>query len=189
MSPAPRRTTERARRPSHLVVGRVVRPHGVRGDLLVQPLSQVLDTVAPESAIYLGKRRRPERLRSIQRHGDHLRIHLDGCDDRARAEAYRGEELQIRLDDAPPLPEGRYYHWEILGLRVVSEQGETVGRIRQILETGANDVYVVDLDGGDEILLPAITSVVHSVDLEQGVMNVRLLPGLVETTRRKSSTQ
>jgi 16S rRNA processing protein RimM len=139
--------------------------------------------------IFLGKRRRQERLRSIQRHGDHVRIHIEGCDDRAQAEAYRGDEVQVRLGDAPPLPEGRYYHWQILGLRVVSEQGETVGRIRQILETGANDVYVVDLDGGDEILLPAITSVVHSVDLEQGVMNVRLLPGLVETTRRKGSSR
>jgi 16S rRNA processing protein RimM len=161
----------------------------VRGDLLVEPLSQVLNTIAPESTIFLGKRRRRERLRSIQRHGNHVRIHIEGCDDRAQAEAYRGEELQLRLDEAPPLPEGRYYHWQILGLRVVSEQGETVGRIRQILETGANDVYVVDLDGGDEILLPAITSVVHRVDLEQGVMNVRLLPGLVETTRRKSNHQ
>ncbi|HSB88813.1 MAG TPA: ribosome maturation factor RimM [Anaerolineales bacterium] len=187
MSPAPRRTTERARRPSHLVVGRVVRPHGVRGDLLVESLSQVLDTIAPEATIYFGKGRRHERLRSIQRHGDHVRIHIEGCDDRARAEAYRGEELLIRLDDAPPLPEGRYYHWEILGLRVVSEQGETLGRIRRILETGANDVYVVDLDDGDEILLPAINSVVQGVDLEQGVMHVRLLAGLVETTRRKAS--
>ncbi len=124
---------------------------------------------------------------SLRRHGRQFRLQVEGCNDRDQAERFRGDEVQVRLDEAPALPPGRFYHWQILGMRVRSEAGEEVGVIRQILETGANDVYVLETQAKDEILLPAITSVVRGVDLEAGVMTVRMLPGLAETTRRKAA--
>jgi 16S rRNA processing protein RimM len=112
-------------------------------------------------------------------------MNLAGCRTREQAEAYRGDDVRLRLDAAPPLPPGRHYQWQILGLRVVTDDGNPLGHVRRILETGANDVYVVENDLGEELLLPAITSVIRGVDLEQGVLTAHLLPGLVDVTRRK----
>jgi 16S rRNA processing protein RimM len=185
MSPARRQTTERAREPAFLLVGRVLRPHGVRGSLLIEPLSEILETIPGGSTVYLGPERRPARLLGLLRHGRVYRLQIAGCEDRDAAEAFRGMELQLEVGETPPLPPGRYYHWQIIGLRVATEAGEPLGEIRQILETGANDVYVVATPDGGEVLLPAITSVVRGVDLEAGVMTVRMLPGLDEVTRRR----
>ena len=140
----------------------------------------------PKRRLFSGPQHLPLQVVSLRRHGHQFRLQVLGCNDREAAEAYRGQEIQVRLDDAPDLPPGRYYHWQILGLRVLAEAGESVGVIRQILETGANDVYVLETESGGELLLPAITSVVRGVDLEAGVMTVRLIPGLAETTRRKT---
>lgn len=186
MSPARRRTIERAREPAFLLVGRVLRPHGVRGNLLLEPLSEILETIPAGSYVYVGPDRRRAHLVGLRRHGRVYRMQLAGCEDRDAAEAFRGMEVQVQLEETPPLPPGRYYHWQIIGLRVATEAGEPLGEIRQILETGANDVYVVTTPDRDEILLPAITSVVRGVDLEAGEMTVRMLPGLDEMTRRKA---
>lgn len=159
----------------------------MRGTLLVEPLSDLLGSVSLETHLFLGNQHRPLEVLSLRRHGRQYRLQVLGCNDREQAEAYRGQEIQVRLDETPDLPPGRYYHWQILGMRVRSVEGEEIGVIRQILETGANDVYVVEAGAQEEILLPAITSVVRAVDLDAGVMTVRLLPGLAETTRRKTS--
>jgi 16S rRNA processing protein RimM len=185
MSAARRRTIERAREPVFLLIGRVLRPHGVRGSLLVEPLSEIVETIPAGSTVYLGPERRPARTVGMLRHGRMYRMQIVGCEDRDAAEAFRGMELQIEVEERPPLPPGRYYHWQVIGLRVATEAGEPLGEIRQILETGANDVYVVATPDGSEILLPAITSVVRGVDLEAGVMTVHMLPGLEEVTRRR----
>jgi 16S rRNA processing protein RimM len=185
MSAARRRTIERAREPVFLLIGRVLRPHGVRGSLLVEPLSEIVETVPAGSTIYLGPERRPARTVAMLRHGRMYRMQIVGCEDRDAAEAFRGMELQIEVEERPPLAPGRYYHWQVIGLRVATEAGDPLGEIRQILETGANDVYVVTTPDGSEILLPAITSVVRGVDLEAGVMTVHMLPGLEEVTRRR----
>jgi len=187
MSAARRRTIERAREPVLLLIGRVLRPHGVRGSLLLEPLSEILETLPGGSTVYLGPERRPARLLGLLRHGRMFRLQIAGCEDRDAAEAFRGMEVQVEVEETPPLPAGRYYHWQVIGLRVATEAGETLGEIRQILETGANDVYLVTTPDGSEILLPAITSVVRGVDLEGGVMTVRMLPGLEEVTRRKGA--
>ena len=77
----------------------------------------------------------------------------------------------------PSLPEGEYFHYQLLGLRVLTEEGEDLGRLNEILETGSNDVYVVSNDTV-ELLIPALTDVIRKVDLDEGVMVVRLLDGL-----------
>ena len=88
--------------------------------------------------------------------------------------------MRLRLEEAAPLSPGRYYYWQIIGLRVASDEGTVLGVVRQILETGANDVYIVQTESGKDLLLPAITSVIRKVDLEKGEIEVHLIPGLVE---------
>ena len=105
-------------------------------------------------------------------------ISLQGVNDRTQAEAFRDQELKIRTSQAAPLEKDEYYYWQIIGLQAVLESGEALGEIVDILETGANDVYIVRrLDGGD-LLLPAIASVILKVDLDAGTITVHLLPGL-----------
>lgn len=105
-------------------------------------------------------------------------LHVEGCEDRETAEAFRGSELLIPMLAAELLPEGVYYRWQILGLAVMEEGGQHLGTVMDILETGANDVYVVRGDGPRELLLPAIESVILEVDLEAGQLLVKLPEGL-----------
>ena len=86
--------------------------------------------------------------------------------------------MTIPLEESPRLPRGEYFHHQLLGLRVVGENGEELGSITEILQTGSNDVYLVS-GAGKDILLPAIRDVIREVDLAQGVMRVRLMDGLL----------
>ncbi len=164
--------------PEDLVVGRIVRPHGIRGMLLVEALTEVIQSLKPSSEILLGSDKVPVVVRAFRPHRARFLLAIDGCEDRDAAERWRGDDIFVRFDDVDPLPEGVYYHWQILGLEVVTEEGEVLGTVERILETGANDVYVVRSDTGEELLVPAIESVILRVDLEESLITVHLIPGL-----------
>ncbi len=97
-----------------------------------------------------------------------------------QAGRYRNQILSIAASETPELPEGAFYFHELLDLEVVDEAGNILGTLTEILETGANDVYVVTDSNGRELLLPAIPEVVMNVDLDAKKIEVRLLPGLVD---------
>ena len=163
--------------PEYLAVGRVLRPHGVRGDLLLQVLTDFPERLEPGGTVYVGEEAVPYLLTKAHVHGQHLIVHLTGCDDIDAGQGFRNQLIQIRRQAAAPLPEGQYYFHQLIGLEVVTEEGEALGRLEEVVETGANDVYVVKNDQG-EVLLPAIKSVIRQIDLEAGVMTVHLLEGL-----------
>jgi 16S rRNA processing protein RimM len=104
-------------------------------------------------------------------------LQLDGVADRDAAEQLRGWLVQVPKTEAWKLPRGRYYWHQIVGLRVLTTDGEEIGTVAEILETGANDVYVVKGDGGER-LIPAIKQVVTEIAPERGEMVVELLPGM-----------
>lgn len=164
--------------PKVLAVGRIIRPHGVRGALLVDPISEQLLGLKPGVTVRVGEDRTPVIFRELRRHGGRWLLWLDGVNTREQAEALRGKDLALELEDIPPLPEGTFYHWQILGMQVVSDQGAPLGTVVEILETGANDVYIVRDEAGGELLLPAIESVILDVDLDQRALKVHLIPGL-----------
>lgn len=164
--------------PSYLTVGRILRPHGIRGALLVDPISEQLLGLSAEAQVWVGPDRNSMILRELRRHGGRWLLWLEGIDSREKAESLRGHEIALPLADVPPLPEGTYYHWQILGLRVVSDEGASLGRVVEILKTGANDVYVVRDEAGEEMLIPAIHSVILEVDLDDHEIKVHLIPGL-----------
>ncbi len=164
--------------PEFLVVGRVVRPHGIRGAMSVEPQSTLIDAIRPGDVIYLGSWSSPQRVRSLSTHRGRKLLMIEGCTDRNQAERWRGAEIKIRFEEAQPLEADVYYRWQILGLKVITEQGAELGTVQDILETGANDVYIVKDEVGDELLLPAIPDVILEVDLEAERMIVRLMPGL-----------
>lgn len=173
----------RAPEPRYLAVGRVQRPHGVRGEVRVEILTGYPERLGRHAAFYLAHPHSPEAVRRY--HVEQLRLHrnvlllkLGGCDDRNAAESLRGMLVQIPIEDAVPLEEGEYYLYQVIGVQVETEDGEPLGRVIEVLDTGANDVYVVWGPRG-EVLLPAIKDVVLELDLDARRLVVRLMPGLL----------
>ena len=165
-----------ANEPSHVVVGLVLGPHGAAGQLRVKILSDVPHRFDPGQELYL--RGQPHRiLSSAFRRPDRIILQLSGLNTPGAARALAGEEVTAPASSAPPLPEGEYFHFQLIGLQALTEEGENLGQISEIIATGSNDVYVVSGPGG-EILLPALAQVIRSVDLPAGTMTVRLLEGL-----------
>ena len=159
-----------------VVVGLVLGAHGTDGSLRVKSLSDVPQRFEAGRELFL--RGRPYRVvRSVLRPPEQVILKLDGVRTRAAARLLAGEEVTVAETSAPVLPEGEYYHFQLLGLRVVTEEGAELGRIREVIVTGSNDVYAVAGPEG-EILLPAVRQVVLGVDLELGVMRARLMGGM-----------
>lgn len=171
---------QRARQPGEFVaVGRVIRPHGVRGVLLVSAISPILESLRAGSQVWLGDGELKAKVSYLRPHRRRYLLALEELTDRDQAETWRNAEVNVASGGAADLPEGSYFYWQVLGLQVVTEGGERLGEIKSIIETGANDVYVVQDAEGREVLLPAIADVIRSVDLEDGVVTVHLLPGLL----------
>jgi 16S rRNA processing protein RimM len=166
--------------PEFLVVGKLRRPHGVYGEILMEILTDFPERFQAETEVYAGNEYQPLRIRSIRKHRRALLVAFDGYDDRDSVGQLRNQFVHVRTDDRPPLPEGEYYFHELTGLQVVTDDGENLGVLTSILETGANDVYIVKpSDEGKDILLPAIDPVILKIDLEQGQILVHILPGLI----------
>jgi 16S rRNA processing protein RimM len=162
---------------SHLVIGRVIAPRGVRGELRVQ-----IETDSPERfyglrKVFLGEQLTPFEVHRARLHEGQALLQLKGIEDRNAAEQWRGALVYVALTDAIPLEENEYYYYQIEGLKVVTVEGEVLGTVTEIIPTGANDVYVVQGEEG-EILLPAIEEVIVEVNLEEGILRVKLLEGL-----------
>ncbi|NCP15757.1 16S rRNA processing protein RimM [bacterium] len=180
--------------PALLVVGKIRRPHGVAGEALVEIYTDFPERLAPETRVFVGPAHQPLTIRKRRPHKDGLLLTFEDITTPEQVGLLRNQLLYIPAAERHPLPEGEYYHHQILGLSVVDENGQELGKLAEILETGANDVYVVTRDdpqypkngytrtgaGGTELLLPAISDVILDVDLPRKTMRVHLLPGLVE---------
>lgn len=132
--------------------------------------------------LYLGRRDedpRPYGLQGIRFHKRHALLTLEGVIDRNEAELLRGVDVYLPREWIPPLEEGEFYVHQIVGLRAVTLSGEDLGTVKDVIFTGANEVYVVHGDAHGEILLPAIEDVIREIDLDAGEMRVELLEGLV----------
>ena len=112
-------------------------------------------------------------------HNGYIFLKLGQCRDRSTAEEWIGAELGIDSKDLWPLKKGEYYRFQIEGLKVITEEGECLGKVTEIIPTGSNDVYVVK-KGKKEYLLPAIKDVIKLIDLEKKVIIVHLLEGLID---------
>ena len=170
--------------PDELVcVGVIVRARGVSGELEVKPLGGNAERLTTGQTVFLekseGDRSRPFRVTGLRKLNDRLGLTLDGVTTLEAAKRLARESIMVDAAWLPDLPEGHYYHYQIVGLTVVDNDGETLGRIAEVLDTGGNDVYVVRREE-DEILLPATDKVVVEIDLSAGRMTVNVPPGLIE---------
>ncbi len=114
---------------------------------------------------------------AVRTHKKALLVALDGIDTRNQAEALRGKLFEVPESDLPHLDEDQYFRFDIVGIEVVDESGTSLGKVQEVLETGANDVYIVR-DDESELLIPAIDSVVREIDTGARRMVVDVIPGL-----------
>jgi len=165
--------------PQYLAVGRVTRPHGVRGELRVEVLTDDPEHLASLPTLYLGEERRQVKVLGVRLHQKHLLVTLDGCDSREAADELRGLALYVAAEDAVPLERDEYYEYQVEGLQVVTENGEVLGEIAEVFTApGANDVFIVHGPLG-EMLIPAIEDVVIEIDPADGRVVIRPMPGLL----------
>jgi len=164
--------------PVYLVIGYLRRPHGVSGEINMDIHTDFPERIKSGKKVLIGEKHQPLTLDTVRPHGNGLLVSLRGVDTPEEAGKYRNQWVYIKASEVPPLPEGRHYKYELIGLDVVEENGTPLGKLVEILETGANDVYIVRDDSGREILLPAIPAVILNLDMDQHVLKVHLLEGL-----------
>jgi 16S rRNA processing protein RimM len=165
--------------PLYLSVGFLRRPHGVQGEIIMDLHTDFPERMKSGRKLFVGDDHKPMTLTNVRPHQTGLLVKFKGIETPEEAGQFRNQWVFVKKSDLPPLPEGKIYQHELIGFRVVDEDGNPLGELVEILETGANDVYVVRDDSGKEILLPNIPSVI--LDLEPGTrtMRVHLLDGLI----------
>lgn len=156
-----------------LALGVIVAPHGVKGEVRMLIWSQFPERLPKLRSVYLDDEITPRRLRSARPQGKFAVLAIEGIETRDAAEALRGTVVRVGLDQAAPLGEDEYFHYQLIGLQVLDEAGNRLGELAEILETGANDVYIVRDAAGHDLLLPALKDVILDIDLDRGRMTVR----------------
>jgi 16S rRNA processing protein RimM len=160
-----------------VTVGRIAKPHGVRGELSVQNRSDNPERWIP-GAVFFDATGHTYTVRTVRPHGERLLVAFEEIGDRTAAEAVTGTELLIPESWLPELPEGRWWSHQVEGLAVVTESGRALGTIDEVLPYPAQDLWRVVADDGTETLVPAVDDLVVSVDIDGGRAVVRDLPGL-----------
>lgn len=165
--------------PVFLVVGKLRRPHGLLGEIIMEVMTDFPERLSPELQLFIGPDHIPIHILRHRQHQNMLLVTLEGYSSRDTVGNLRNQNLYVDAAEIPSLPEGEYYHHQLLGLKVFSDQGEHLGVITEIIETGANDVLIVRTPLGPDILIPYLEALVIKVDLELRELHTRLLPGLL----------
>lgn len=136
-------------------------------------LTHFPERLHPGKTVYVGNSHEPIRIQAVRGHDRELLLRFTGMNTPEEVGRLRNEIVYVKTSELPPLPEGEYYHHQLMGLKVVDEAGEVLGVLADILETKANDVYVVKSPDGKEVLFPAVEEVIQQVDLEKGEIKIR----------------
>lgn len=164
---------------NEVLIGEVIKPHGVQGELRVHPITNDPQRFRQLKEVTLVQKQVRRRLKVLSANvvPDGIILSLEGIDTRDEAEKLRGWAIKIDRSEVPPLKEGWYY-FELEGMQVYDRE-MLLGTLTQVIQTGANDVYLVKGPKG-EICVPALKSVVKIVDVQTRRMDVELPPGLIE---------
>jgi 16S rRNA processing protein RimM len=166
--------------PEFLAVGKLLRPHGVSGEMRFAIWTDFPERLQPEVIVYVGKAYQPVRIKRLRGHSTDPLIAFAEFNDREEVGQFRNQVVYVRTADLPPLADGEIYLHQLIGLQVVQDEDEALlGMITEVLETGANDVFLVRRENGTDLLVPDIDSVILKIDLEKGQVRVHLLPGLL----------
>ena len=171
--------------PRLLVVGEILRPHGIRGELRMRVLTDNPHHLPRLESVYLGDSSNDAKLQEfalnrVRFNKEYALLSLEGCRNRNDAERLRGLSVLISSDQAAPLGKGQYYLFQLIGLRVIADQA-ALGRVKDVLQTGANDVYIVDSEEFGEVLIPAHAETILRIDFDAEIIHMALPEGLLPT--------
>ncbi len=163
-----------------------MRPHGIRGEIRLRLLTDYPERIAGLKTVYLAESPEAETVTPYQVQGMRMNkdfglLRLGEITDRNQADRLRGLFVLVDLEHAVPLEEGEFYLYQLIGIRVETAEGETLGTLTEVLETGANDVYIVASPRYGEILIPVIPETIVRTDIAAGVLVVSLPEGLLPT--------
>ena len=165
-----------------LRVGVISSTHGVRGEVKVYPTTDDVNRFKKLKNVVLdtGKEHLKLEVSGVKFFKNQVILKFKGIDNINDIEKYKGKDLLVNREDAVALEENKNYVADLIDLKVVTDEGQVLGVLTEVMETGANDVYVVETEDGKELLLPAIRDCILDVDLETEVMTVHILPGLLD---------
>ena len=168
--------------PEYVTIGQILAPWGIKGKLKVKVTTDFPhQRFNPSSKIFIN--RQPMTIDSTEWRKGKAIIKLSSIDSIEEAQKLRGQPIEIHHSQLQPLPEGQYYHFQLIGLEVQTTRGEQLGNITEILTVESNDIYVVSGNRG-EILIPAIEDVVKSVDLNKGCIVIEPIEGLLSLNQK-----
>jgi len=166
--------------PEFLAVGRLRKPHGLRGEMLMAIWTDFPERLQPGVRLFVGESHQPVHIKNLRSHNQDSLVSFDEYDHREDVGQFRNQVVYVRTADLPPLPDDELYLHQLLGLSVIRDgDNAKLGVVVEILETGANNVFIVRPEFGHPILIPDIDSVILKIDLEAREMRVHLLPGLL----------
>lgn len=176
------RTEMRRSMEEKLRVGVISSTHGIRGEAKVFPTTDnpVRFKKMKEVILDTGKEEEVLEIEGVKFFKNMVIVKFKGIDDINDMEKYKGKELYVTRENAQRLGKDEYFIADLLGMDVVEDTGRKLGKIKDIIETGANDVYVVEMENKKELLIPAIKQCILKVDLAAGLIEVHLLEGLLE---------
>lgn len=165
-----------------LRVGVISSTHGVRGEVKVFPTTDDPQRFneLKEVTLDAGREQLVLKIQNVKFFKNMVILKFEGYDNINDIEKYKGKDLLIHRDQAVALEEGEYFIVDLIGLTVITDEGETLGTLTDVMKTGANDVYVVEMASGKEVLIPVIDQCILNVDLEAGEVKVHLLEGLLD---------
>lgn len=168
----------------YLAVGKIVGVHGLRGEVKVELHTDFPERFETGAILNLGDDLIPMYILMARPHKGHMLVQFEGVNSRSDAEQLRNHWLFVDEENAMELDDDIFWVHDIIGLKVQTDEGRFLGTIKDVLFTGANEVYVVQTDSkvnrGKDLLLPAIADVVQQVDLDESVLIVQLQPGLLD---------
>lgn len=165
----------------YLEIGQIVNTFGIKGMVKVKPFTDDIRRFDRLEKVYIEKQKVKEKyeIEEVKYHKEMVLIKFKGIDNPEQANLLRNCYLLVNREDEEPLEEGRHYIVDMIGLEVYTEEGDLLGNLEDIYNTGSNDIYVVRDELGKQILLPAIKEVIKNVDIDDRKIIVHLLPGLV----------
>jgi len=170
--------------PEFITIGEIIAPWGIKGKLKVKVVTEFPQRFTPGSKLYIN--RQPMTISSAEWHKGMAVIKLDSIDNIEDAQRLRGQPTEIHYSQVYPLPEGQYYHFQLIGLEVWTTRGELLGTVTEILTAESNDNYVVRGTKG-EILIPAIEDVIKSIDVSQGRIVIEPIEGLLSLNQKAAN--
>ena len=164
----------------YLRIGVITTAHGVKGEVKVFPTTDDVKRFKKLKSLYLSHKDILKELKveSVKFFKQFVILKLEGIDDMDKAMAYRNADLLVSRKDAVKCEKDEYFIVDLIGLKVIDEEGAFIGVLKEVLPTGANDVYEIEREDGTSFLLPAIKECVLDVNIKEGFVKVKLLEGL-----------